>query len=160
MIFTQRTKVAVVKAPSANMGGSGDCTPISLKHYTHATFLIPLGAKNTGTTAITLKKASDIAKTGAVAIPFRVCHNEGQAVADALSDPAYTADATGFTTNATDNELIAIEVETRELGEGFSVVYPNFAQGAAGNIAGTCIVVLSNGRYLGSNKDVMPSCLS
>lgn len=164
MIFSQQNKIATVLEPSANIaanGGTGHATSayVSGKNAEHITFVVHLGAKNTGTVQIQLEKAQDASGTGATAVPFRIAHSEGQSTIDTLSDPAYTADNTGFTTNNTDNQLYVVEVETRELGDGYPFAALKLTQVAAGNVAGVVSAIASELRFAGSNSN-LPSILS
>ena len=160
MIFTQQNKVATVLEPAANrFNGNPVSSYVDTANYGHVTFLVALGACNTGTVKLQVLAATDAAGDGATAIPFRICKAE-TSPADSMTDPAYTADANGYTTNAADNTLYAIEVEARELGQGNPFVAVQGTQVAAGAISASIVAIGSNARYMGSNSSEMPSMLS
>lgn len=115
MIFTENNAVKVVLQPVADAYAADPATAtVKLSLFSHATFLLVEAAGGTGTVTVTLEECTAANGAGATAIPFRY---RVSADAGVTFGALQAAAATGFTTTAGANKVVAVEVDDRDLSE-------------------------------------------
>lgn len=153
--LSEKAGIVTVLQPDADaFAGTKNTDIVNLSYFRRATFLVSEGAGGTGTTKITVEACSDKAGTGATAIPFRYrLLSDGDYVA-----PVYvTVAATGYTTVAGANKLIAIEVEADELPDGKPYCRLTMVEAVDSPVDGCVHAILTDPSY---NQQLMPNPLS
>lgn len=123
---------------------------VAVTNYDHVLFVNEHGT-GTGTATITAEVCDDASGTNPVAIPFRYRTMSSTDTSDTWS--AYTeVTAAGFTTPAANNQLHAIEIDSREVlaanpGVDKPFVRLTFTEVVNSPVTGSCVAVLSRPRY-------------
>jgi len=156
-IFTQPFQVVMALAAKADRFDANPAsTPVSLKNYRHATFIVQQGAGAVGTAKLQVEACDNAAGANPVAIPFRyraTAPNGGDAFG-ALTD-ATAAD--GYTTVAGANKQVAVEVDASGFPEGKTFVRLKVTEVADGPVDAAVIAILSDPRIC---SEPMPTALA
>lgn len=115
---------------------------VYMKNWQHATILVA-GGVGTGTTAITVGKATGSGGTGRTAVTFKYA-SEGTAGGDVL-DAALAAASTVSLSAGSTGVFIVIEVDGDQFGPDYPWMQVNAAAATLRDIA--IFTVLSGGRY-------------
>lgn len=121
MIFTEKNQIAYATLSVADAYNGNPATNcINMGKYGHVTFVLVEGAGGTGTVKITLEECTSAAGAGNTAIPlkYRLCTTND--TWGALTSVAVAA--TGYTTVAGANKMVAIEVDADDLDAGYTYV--------------------------------------
>lgn len=146
--FNRDIHVATVLAPVAD---AFDTAPVSsyinLKYYENVKFVVVKGIGTTGTSTITVERASDLSHTGLEAIPFKYRRTPTGDTPGAWTD----ATAAGFTTTAGSNEQYEIEISGQLEGAADagakSFVRVKATEVVNSPVAGAIVAICSGGRY-------------
>lgn len=151
MIFTEHNFPVTVLAPQADAyAADPDTDIVSLENHRHATFILQEGAGGTGTALVTMLANTSNTTVGATAIPFRVRVQQTLGTQAALTEVA----ATGYTTVAGANKLVAFEIDADEVESavpGASWVFLNLTEVANDPCLASVCAILSNSRYGGAD---------
>lgn len=152
MLLTQNAGFKTVLQPVADAYAADPATTtVNMRHYGHVTFLLMEGAGGTGTATVEVEECTAANGDGATAIPFqyRVSTDAG------VTFGALTAaTASGFTTTAGANKVIAIELEDDELSEDSPFVRVQLTEVTDSPCAAGVLAVLSKPR---NSREVMIS---
>ena len=113
MIFTEEHEISVALQPVADAYAADPATDVyNMKYYEHITFVIVEAAGGTGTVKIQVEECTSKAGAGnnAIAFKYRV-KSDSNGAFGALTASA----ATGYTTTAGANKLVAVEVDADDL---------------------------------------------
>lgn len=136
--------VVIGLQPDADRYNGDPATDIfNMENYDHITFILMEGAGGTGTAVLTVEECTDAAGTGATAIAFRYRLMSTIDTWGALTAVA----ATGYTTVAGANKLIAIEVDAEELSDGSNFVRLQITESVDSPVDAGVLAVLSRARY-------------
>ena len=144
MIFTERNHIAIGLVPDADLYAADPATDIiNMEDYSHVTFLLTEGAGGTGTVKLTVEECDDTTPTNSTAIAFkyRVCSSGD--TWGALTASA----ATGYTTTAGANKMVAVEVDAAELSDGYPFVRLQLTEVVDDPCDAGVVVILSGARY-------------
>lgn len=150
-MFNQSGLTKIVLPPANNaFAGTQVSDYVNMKNFQHAGFKLIKGIGTTGTSTVTVQKASDAAGTGAEAIPFKY----RRIAADGTAGSYLDAPAAGFTTTAGSEDTYEIEVSTSLEGLADSAnagnksfVAVKAVEVVASAVAGCIIVELEGARY-------------
>ena len=118
---------------------------VHLELYPGVTFLLMEGAGGTGTATLTVEECSADDGTGANAIAFQYA-----VASDCKTWGALTAaTATGYTTVAGANKMVALYVPARSLADGFPYVRVQVTEVANDPVDAAMAALLWGGRYSG-----------
>jgi hypothetical protein len=137
--------IVPVLPPKADaFAGTVTTSPIDLSNYNHVTFVIATGLGDTGTSTITVEACSDEAGTEAMPIEFRY--------KEALSGDNFSdyilADTSGFTTNAGENKIYVIEVDSQALAKlEYKYVRIKAVEVVDAPVEGSIVAILTGARY-------------
>lgn len=108
-MFSKEKKTVVVLPPVADaFAGTVTSDYVNMKNFQDAEFQIVKGVGTTGTSTITVQRASASNGTGAEAIPFKY----RRIAADGTPGAIQNAEAAGFTTTAGSEDVYEIFVST------------------------------------------------
>lgn len=146
-MYTKGNLAAIVLPPVADaFSGTVVSDYINMKHWQAVRFLVVKGVGTTGTSTITVLRASAANGTGAEAIPFKYRRIAADRTLGALTD----ATAAGFTTTAGSEDSYEIFVDTALEGMADSGAKTFVAVSAAevvdSPVAGTIIAILEGAR--------------
>jgi len=143
-IFTERNAVVTVLAADADRFNADPATDIvTTKDFRHVTFFVIEGAGGTGTVKIEVEECSANDGTGNVAIAFNYRVGTSLGVFGAITASA----ATGYTTVAGANKIIAVEVPAESLADAKPWVRLALTEVADSPVDACVMAVLSNRRY-------------
>jgi hypothetical protein len=123
--------------------GSPATDVISMARWGQCTFILSEGAGGTATNVITIEACSDAAATAtsAIAYKYRLCGTtDTWGAATAIA-------ATGYTTVAGANQMVAIEIDAAQLPAGYPFVRMQLTEGVDAASAAGVIAILSKPRY-------------
>lgn len=154
MIFTEKNLPVMALAPDADRYNTDPATDVvSLAKYEHATFILFEGAGGTGTVKIEVEECTAADGSGNTAIPFRYRLCETGDTWGALTAAA----ATGYTTVAGANKMVAVEIDGDELSEGSPWVRLQLTEVANDPCDAAVAVIMSGPRYA---EDVLPTAIA
>lgn len=159
--FSEQHKIARLYGPTADGFNGNPATPcFSFVDYSHATVILQIGPTvGAGVGKVQVEKCTDATGAGNTAMDFRYRKAVGAAVGDAIDALATAVAATGFTTAVSADDLYVIEIDGRELGEGYTAARLQFTENVNDPKDVGVTVIMSGARYRGG-VGVMPSCLS
>lgn len=140
--------------PPVDINGTGFTSDrFKLGLYTHASFLLQIGANN-GASVITVEECDDASGSHSTAIAFKYAKEETGS-GDSLSALA-DATSTGISTHASeDNIFYCIEVDASELSDGYPYVCVKGSDPSA-SVLVSGVAILSGARYAG---EITPSAI-
>lgn len=153
--FLADHQIVPVLYPVANcFSGGVDSDSVNIKDYRRVTFVVFTGAiQDSGiSNLVTVKAATDNAKTGATAISFIARAQQSSTTVD-LWGARINAAAAGYnfaTNNAVANAVWFIEVSAEEVSAqlaGATFVYLSIAETVAKTITAGAFAILSEPRY-------------
>jgi hypothetical protein len=156
MIFTEKNQIAYVRLSMADAyDGNTATTCINMGKYGHCTFVLVEGAGGTGTAIITLEECTSAAGAGNVAIPlrYRLCTTND--TWGALTSVAVAA--TGYTTVAGVNKMVAFEVDAADLDAGYTYVRLQVTEVANSAVNACILAICSEPR---DAMAIMPSAIT
>jgi hypothetical protein len=144
MLLTQNAGIKTVRQPVADAYNTNPATAtVNMKHYGHVTFLLMEGAGGTGTATLTIEECTAADGTGAAAIPFRYRVSTDAGVTfGALTSVA----ATGYTTVAGANKVVAVELDDSELAENSPFVRLKITEVVDSPVAAGVVAILTKPR--------------
>jgi hypothetical protein len=140
---TERMTMVTVLQPVADAYASDPATDVvNLKYYRRATFLVVEAAGGTGTVKIEVEECTSKAGAGnnAIAFKYRLLSDGDQGALTASA-------ATGYTTTAGANKLIAVEVDAADLADGSPYCRLQLTEVADSPCLAGVICILSEPRY-------------
>lgn len=154
MVFTYENQIVTVLQPIGDRYNTDPATDvISLAKYGHATFLIAEGAGGTGTVKIEVEACDDLTPSNAAAMAFNYRVATSGDTWGALTASA----ATGYTTTAGANKMIAVEVDASELPAGYPCCRLQLTEVADDPCDAAVFAILSQPR---NAHAVMPSAIA
>jgi len=146
MDLLEKTAIVQVLAPDADaFAGTPTIDIIDMANYRSVTFVFVHAVGVTGTSKITIEECDDNAASNSTAIPFSYRLSAGMTgVWGALT--AVTA-ATGYTTVAGSNKVVAITIDAADLADGFPFVRLVAVEVANDPVDGCVYAILTNRRY-------------
>jgi hypothetical protein len=139
--------------PPVDINGGVNSDVFSLENYGHATIIIQIGV-SAGTVAFTVEECDDFVPTTDTAIAFAI-YKEETASGDTLGAKV-AATTSGVTTSGNDNIFYVIEIDARELTDGYGHLIVKFVDPSASVIA-SAVAVLSGSRY---GNDQSPTAIA
>lgn len=133
--------------PPVDITGGATGDRFSMKHHGKAQILVQVGVSAAAFTKILVKECDAATSGTATPIGFNY-YAEETANGDTLGARASVA-ATGLTPSANNGIFYVIDIDARELSEGFEWVEVSFTNGANSVIASAC-AILTGGRYNGA----------
>ena len=130
--------------PPVDITGGVNGDRFSMKNYAHATIIIQVGVSAAAWTAIILRECDAASGGNATDIGFNV-YKEETAAGDTLGAKVAAA-AAGVTPAAADSIFYVIELDARELSDGFEWVELALTNGVNSVIA-SAVAILSGSRY-------------
>ena len=144
MSFTGKHLPVFALAPDADRYNTDPATDVlNLAGYGQVTFILQEGAGGTGTATLTVEECSALDGTGATAIPFRYRVAQTGDQFTAFSD----ALAAGYLTIAGANKMVAIEIDTRDLSEGFPFVRLQLTESVDSPVDAAVIAIAGEARF-------------
>jgi hypothetical protein len=131
--------------PAQVIAGAVVSDVFSMKDYAHCTIIVSAGSTNADAGNITIEECDDFTPTNDTAIDFYY-YEETTAAGDTLSARTKAAKAVGIDVSANDNITYVIEINSRELSEG----YPNLIlkwSAPGGDTVASAVAILSGSRY-------------
>lgn len=134
--------VNVIPPVDITGGVTGD--RFSMENYSHATIVVQVGVSASAFTKIIVRECDAATAGTATDIAFAV-YKEETALGDTLAGRVAVA-ATGVTPSANDNIFYVIELDARELTDGFQWIELALTNGSNSVIA-SAIAILSGSRF-------------
>ncbi len=136
--------VNVLPAVDAIGGAVGD--RFSMAKWAHASILVVLGISESAPTALIVKECTAATGGTATAIDFKY-HREEAAAGDTFGAKETNGDTSGIDDlSANDNIMYGIELDARELSDGYPWVEVSFTNGSNPCLA-SIVALLSGGRH-------------
>lgn len=130
--------------PPQDISGGVTADVFSMENYGHASIIVAIGTSAAAFTKIIVNECTDFAGSNATAIAFNY-YEETTAAGDTLS-AKNSATTAGVTPSANDSIFYVIELDARELSDGYGFVQVQLTNGTNSVIASVG-VVLSGSRY-------------
>lgn len=122
----------------------------SMENYAHATIIVTAGATNADAGNITVEECDDFTPTNDTAIDFNY-YAETTAAGDTLGVRTLAAAATGIDVSANDNITYVIEIDARELTDGYPCLELKWSIPGGATLV-SAVAVLSGSRYAGTES--------
>jgi hypothetical protein len=132
--------------PPIDITGGKTGARFKMNNYKHATIIFQIGVSAAAFTKIFVKECNAASGGTANAIAYRL-YAEETAAGDTLGAAEAVA-ATGRTPTANDNTMYVIEVDARELTDGYNWIEVSATNGSNSVIA-SCVAILSGSRQGG-----------
>ena len=152
--LTEQGKPFYALFPQSVAGGV-NAARFSMKHYAHATISIGFGVTDEAAEKIIVREANASSGGTATDIAFNV-YKEETANGDTYGARTEIA-ATGLTPVATDNITYVIELDARELSDGFEWVEVNIQAGTGASVLASVHVALTGARYAHDQSETVLS---
>ena len=153
-VLTQEVLMVTGLVPAADRYNTGQASDVvSMKNYGHLTAVLNEGAGGTGTVKLEVYACDDLVPSNRVAIPFKYKLNTTGDTWGSLVEAA----ATGYTTIAGANKKVAIEIDARELPQGYPCVQIQSTEVVDSPCVAGLEFMLSKPRYAG---DVLPTAIA
>jgi hypothetical protein len=131
--------------PPIDISGGANCDVFSMENYGHATIIVQVGVSAAAFTSIVVKECTSVAAAGATAIAFSY-YKEETAAGDTLSTKQ-AATTSGITPSANDTIMYVIELDARELSDGYGFVQVVLANTSPNSVIASAVAILSGARY-------------
>lgn len=155
MSFTGRHLPVFALAPDADRYNTDPATDVlNMAGYGQVTFILQEGAGGTGTVKIQVEECSALDGSGATAIAFR--YRVAQ-TGDQFTAFSTAVAVDGYTTVAGANKMVAIEVDTRDLSEGFPFVRLQLTEVVDSPVDAAVMAIASESRFA---TDPLPSVIT
>jgi hypothetical protein len=122
----------------------------SMKNYAHATIIVTAGATNADAGNITIEECDDFTPTTDTAIDFNY-YAETTVAGDTLGARTLAAAATGIDVSGNDNITYVIEIDARELTDGFPCLELKWSAPGGATLV-SAVAILSGSRYAGTES--------
>lgn len=133
--------------PPVDLSGGATGDRFSMANWAHATIIVQLGITSVAPTAIIVKECNAASAGTATAIAFNYYKQETDS-GDVLSTKQ-TATASGIAPSGNNNIFYAIELDARQLSDGYPWVEVSVTCESGQSVLGSIVAVLSCGRYEG-----------
>ncbi|HYH39908.1 MAG TPA: hypothetical protein VD860_16930 [Azospirillum sp.] len=133
--------------PPVDLSGGATGDRFSMANWGHASVIVSLGITSVAPTAILVKECNAASGGTATAIAFSYYKQE-TADGDVLSTKQ-SATASGFAPSANNNIFYVIELDARQLSDGYEWVEVSATCESGQSVLGSIVAVLSGGRYQG-----------
>ena len=117
----------------------------SMKNYAHATIIVTAGATNADAGNITVEECDNFTPTTDTAIDFYY-YAETTAAGDTLGARTLAEAATGIDVSANDNITYVIEIDARELTDGYPCLELKWSAPGGATLV-SAVAVLTGSRY-------------
>lgn len=148
--------VNVIPPVDINGGKLGD--RFSMENYAHATIIVQVGVSGAAFTKIKVYECTALTEPSPstkAEIPHSI-YKEETAAGDTLG--ARTAVASGGTTPSANNNIFyVIELDARELADGFQFVEVELSNASGNSVIASCVAILSGSRY---GEDQSPTAIA
>lgn len=134
--------------PPVDITGGATSQAFSMKNAAHATILLLVGVSAAAWTKILVEQCTAADGTGAAAIPFNMYAQETAGASHDTLAAREAVAAGGRTPVAADNIFYVIEIDARELSDGFPYLRLHLTNGSNSVIA-SAVAILSGLRYSG-----------
>lgn len=135
--------VNVLPPIDINGGATGD--RFTMKNYSHATIVVQIGVSAAAATKIIVKNCTAAESGTATAIAYNV-YKEETAAGDTLGARTAVA-AAGLTPSANDTIMYVIEIDGRELTDGYPWVELSITNASGNSVIASAIAILTGSRY-------------
>ena len=152
--LTEQGKPFFALFPISAAGGV-NAARFNMKNYGHATISIGFGVTDEAAEKIILRECNAQSGGTAVDIAFNV-YKEETASGDTYGARTEVA-ATGLTPVATDNITYVIELDARELSDGYNWVEVNIQSGTGASVLAAVHVTLTGARYAHDQSETVLS---
>jgi hypothetical protein len=122
----------------------------SMKNYAHATIIVTAGATNADAGNITVEECDDFTPTNDTAIDFHY-YAETTAAGDTLGARTLAEAATGIDVSGNDNITYVIEIDARELTDGYPCLELKWSIPGGATLV-SAVAILSGPRYAGTES--------
>lgn len=133
--------------PPSDLSGGATGRRFSMKSWGHASILVALGITSVAPTAIVVKQCTAASGGTATAIPFSYYKQE-TSDGDVLG-AKQSATASGIAPSGNNNIFYLIELDARELADGYPFVEVSVTCESGQSVLGDIKAILSGGRYQG-----------
>lgn len=147
LYLAELAHVVNILAP-VDVNGGANSDVFSLENYGHATIIVQVGV-SAATPTFKVQECDDFVPTNTTDIGFRI-YKEETANGDTLGAKTDVA-ATGQAISGNNGIFYVIEVDARELTDGYGKLRLNISDGAASVIM-SAVAILSGSRYAGAEK--------
>lgn len=124
-------------------GATGD--RFKMTNYSHATIIVQIGVSAAAPTKIIVKECTAATSGTATAIAFDY-YAEETAAGDTLG-AKQTAAATGITPSANNTIFYVIELDARDLSDGYPWVEVSITNASGNSVIASIVAILSGARY-------------
>jgi hypothetical protein len=136
--------------PPKDISGGATCDRFTMENYGHATIIVTVGVSAAAFTALIVKNCTLASGGTATAIAFSV-YKEETAAGDTLGARTAVA-AAGMTPNAADNITYVIELDARELTDGYPWVEVSMTNASGNSVLCSAVAILSGARFSGDQS--------
>lgn len=148
-IAEQGHDVNVLPPIDINGGAVGD--RFTMKNYGHASILVQIGVSGAAFTKIIVKECTLASGGTATAIAYSI-YKEETAAGDTLGARTAVA-AAGYTPSANDTIFYRIEIDARELSDGFEWLEVSLTNASANSVLAAISAQLSGARHAYEQSD-------
>lgn len=139
--------------PPINISGGKVGDRFHMKKHSHATIIVQIGVSGSAPTAILVKECDAASAGTANAIGFDY-YAETTDAGDTLGAKA-TASASGITPSANNNIFYVIELDHRDLSDGYPWVEVSITCASGNSVIASIVAVLSGSRYGHDQNDTV-----
>lgn len=139
--------------PPVDLNGGKNSDVFSLENYGHATIIVQIGVSSGAVPTVKVQECDDFVPTTPTDIAFNV-YKEETADGDTLGARVAAA-STGVALSTNNGIFYVIELDARELSDGFGKARLSFSDPSAA-VIGSAIAILSGARY---GNDLSPSAI-
>lgn len=142
-----------VLLPPVDITGGAVCPRFSMERYRKAAILVTVGVSAAAFTKILVKECDAASGGTANAIPFSVYKAETATID--IFGPREAVTAAGLTPAAANNITYLVDLDARELSEGFHFVELELTNDSGNAVQACVLAVLTGGRYIDENETVL-----
>lgn len=131
--------------PPVDISGGATGDRFKMTNYGHASIIVQVGASAAAFTKILVNECDAASAGNSNAIAYSV-YKEETAAGDTLGGRTAVTSA-GLTPSANDNIFYVIELDARELSDGFEWVEVSLTNASGNSVVASAVAVLSGSRY-------------
>lgn len=150
ILFTEEKLVQQHIGSVANLFAGLTGSGFNAAQVRRTTFLMVLGAGGVGTGDITVQASATANMASPTPVPFKYRVQSTATSSDAYASGYNNATTAGFTTAVGANQLVIIEVDSRDIPDGYQFIAVKTVQNAAGAVVGSVIAIGNEPMFVGS----------
>ena len=144
IVLAQEAHIVNILPPIDANGSARNSDVFSMRHYGHATIIVQVGVSAGAVSTVTVEECDDFVPSTATAIAFSV-YKEETAAGDTLGSKV-AATTSGFAMSTNNNIFYVIEVDARQLSDGYDNLRISLTDPTASMIV-SAVAILTGARF-------------